>query len=419
MPYGFRLTILSALLLFPAAAAAAPANVTGIAAALEDGKVHVTWTKLDATDLAQYRVFYSHTSILDNNGLYDDYEQADASASELTLQTVPPVDTLYVAVLAVDTKGEESPLFQEEASVALRPGGAPAQPASQPASAQGGQAAQPAGEQDQELRLLSARAQSATGILLSFSQNVVVDPAKAAQAFDVRDQNGAVLGLKRLVIEGKTVILHTVPQLRGVVYAVRVGASVTGKTEAGQAVALDASQGPVLFTGSPDGIDPAAVPAQTEPRDITTLRINASPDGQGAYTVEATWMVPAGATGLRVSQSADRGATFSAERDLSPDTQTLRVRGVPPGSFGVRIRTVTADGRQSRGVTDFLNLPALSASPLMGSIFGPAPRPSTPLPAPVRSTTLPNSGIGLTAAVSMAFALATGQRMRRRRTQAK
>lgn len=400
--FSLRLAALSAALLIPAAATAQMAGVRGITATLVDGKATVRWQAATG-DVAQYRVYHSHASILQNGGKYDDFETAPGTATEYTFSSNPPVPTLYLSVLAVDRQGNESPYFLEEVALNLSQGGSPQAPSPMPAST---------GAQGATLRLLTVRAISATGVTLNFSQAVVVDQAAAMSAFDISDASGAKLQLRRLVLDGKTVTIHTQPQVRNRIYVVRVGAGVSGRTEDKRVAPLDPQQPPVLFAGSPDGVAPGSVPsvpqqtsgAQTGggPRDVSSMRLTGIPDGQGTYTIEASWVNPAGIVGLRVAQTADQGATFWPEQQLAADTQMLRVRNVPGGTFGIRVRAVGTDNSVSPGVYTTIDLPKTASR---------TPKPTVP----DRSTGLPNSGVGLAAAVILAGAGAGYREMRRRR----
>jgi hypothetical protein len=395
MKLSLRLLTLTAAMLLPMGAVAAMANVTGITADIAaGGRVRISWQK-PAGEVSAYRVYYSHASILQNGGKYDDFETVPGTQTDFTFATNPQVSTLFASVLAVNPQGEESPLFMEEASVNLQ--GSFSQLSSQSTSTQ-----------DAVLRLLTVRAVSATGVILNFSQNVVIDPQTAAQAFDISDGSGAQLVMRRLVIDGKTVTIHTVPQVRSRVYLVRVGNAVQGRTDDGRAAPLDPQQTPVLFTGSPDGIAAGTSSSSTTTvpggaRDVTALRLTAIPDANGTYTVEASWMNPAGITGLRVAQTSDGGKNFWAEQQLSADTQMLRVRNVPGGSFGIRIRTIGTDSGVSQGTFSSIDLPRTIPQPTRPTGGG--------------STRLPNSGFGLAAAVILAGAGTGFWEMRRRRAQ--
>lgn len=386
----------------PVLAMAAPPNVTGITAVNEGGRVRVTWNQVQG-DIRSYRIFYSHASILGNGGLYDDFESVDGTVNTHLLQTVPPVDELFVSILAVDGTGAESPYFLEEARVTLNGNGptSAASSAAQSQPVQGGDM----------LRLMSAQAVSATGVLLTFSHPVSIPQAQAAQAIMIDAGSGRMLQMRRYVLEGNTVLVHTVAQERGTAYRVTVASYVTGKAGT-QALALAADQTPVLFTGHASGVAPmpGQQPSGQTVSDVTNLRLRAQPEN-GAYTVEATWQTPAGTiAGYSVSQTTDGGRTYSAARMVDKSATAVKVPGVPAGQFGILVKVVAPDGTQSRGIAQIINLPALQG----GSQF-----PGTVTPMPNQgSTPLPSSGPALWLAVSGAGSLVGAWQLRRTRRAA-
>lgn len=385
----------------PVLAMAAPPNVTGITAVNDGGRVRVTWSQVQG-DIRAYRIFYSHASILGNGGLYDDFESVDGTVNTHVLQNLPPVDELFVSILAVDGTGEESPYFLEEARVVLNGNGqtsAPASSAAQPQPAQGGDM----------LRLLNAQAVSATGVLLTFSHPVSIPQAQAAQAIMIDAGSGRTLQMRRYVIEGTTVLVHTVAQERGTAYRVTVSSVVMGKNGT-QTLALAADQTPVLFTGHASGVAPTSgqqPPVNQAVADVTNLRLRAQPEN-GAYAVEATWQAPAGMiAGYSVSQTTDGGRTYSASRMVDKSATAVKVPGVPAGQFGILVKVVAADGTQSRGIAQIINLPALQGG-------GQLPGTVTPMPGNGQ-TPLPSSGPALWLAVSGAGGLIGAWQLRRAR----
>jgi hypothetical protein len=412
MKYSSRITVACALALIPfAVAVAAPGNVTGIEGELKDGKVHVSWIKPAGDEPVSYRVYYSRASILQENGLYDDFETVPATATEYTFPMLPyTTEALYVSVLAVNADGEESPLFLEETRIPI--GNAPAQTASSQASS----AASPAPVQQPSgagvIRLLSAKAVSATGVTLAFTNDVQIDLSKAASAFTVKDASGATLRVTRLVILGKEVTLHTVRQERGRVYRLEANpAIVKGKDAQGAAIALDPQQGTILFSGHPSGapfgsttnsvIPPAQPMGPSLPssahEDVRGLTLRGQATG-GTYEVNATWQAPAASDirEYRVAQSRDHGKTFAQAYSLPASTNAVKIKNVTPGAFGLSVQVVYLDNQASRGVFSEITLGKASVTqpPLpatngqLGSIVDPADGKG-------KGTSLPSSGIAL------------------------
>ena len=384
--------------------AIAPQNVMGINAVMNNGKVFVTWKQVANTDIKSYHVFYSHASILHNQGLYDDFESADGTTNSLTLQSTPPANELYVSVLAINNAGEESPYFVEEAKVVLN--GTQPQSSASPTSA-----TTIAGS---TLQLLSVETVSSTGVTLHFSHMVSVDPAKAPQAFVIKTASGTVLAIRRLIIQGMTVKLDTDQQKSNVVYRIVVGDGVTGKNTDGTTVPLDPQQAPILFSGnmmdmmggdssvsSSMGL-PTPVTPTSDLADVTQLRLTAQPDGEKTYTVSAVWQAPAFAnagasssvTGYQISQSTDEGRTYGTPFPVNAQSTSVKIPHVPAGSFSLKVQAMYGDSGTSTGISQMIPLPGKQGS-VQGTVI------NTPKP----KTHLPNSGPALWLAIGGSGAL--------------
>ncbi len=395
-------------LMLPVLALAAPGNVVGIRAELTDEGVQVSWAP-PAGDVASYRVYYSAQSILNNNGLYDDFEMVAGSELSHVLRNIPAVTDVYVSVLAVDSNGTESPYFVEEAHVTLVPSAAMTSSvmmaASSAAQAMSMPTAMPSSVmQEDVLRLLSAEAVSSTGVLLKFSLPVSISPDQASDAIILETGSGVRLAMKRFVVQGNDILVHTATQERGVVYRVKIGLGVMATGSKGQRLALSPNEVPMLFMGHATGKTPSSPSSQPSSgpivrAEVTMLRLRAQPEGK-AYRVDVTWQAPTGSpvTAYSVAQTTDGGKTYAAAKTVSKDATALTIRNVPGGSFGVIIRTVYADGSMSRGVVQTINLPKTGST--TGSVTG-------------GSTTLPNSGPALWVAL-LGIASAAGYRQVRR-----
>ena len=350
--------------------AAKVGTVTGIKTSVDNGKVVVSWDAATGDHIATYNVYWSHASILKANGQYDDFASVDGTKTSLTLDHVPPVQMLYVSVMAVNDKNEESPYFAEEAmvdvsgmtnesvssdessSIAITSSTSFESSVSSESSVKTGE--------PQSLKLLSAEAVSATGILLTFSDTVAVDSAKAVDAFSIQTGSGKQLALTRIVINGKTILLNTLPQTRGAVYVVRIGDGVTGKDALGNAFAMDAIQAPMLFTGHASGLEPQASSSSTasaEAENLTDLKsltlLHAS-EGKGFYSVTANWRITDSDTivGYSVSQSTDGGRIWSNPALISKTVKTVKIPHIPAGTFSLLVHVRFADGSTSRGLME-------------------------------------------------------------------
>lgn len=390
-----RLGLAALTLGMPLMAYAAPASVTGIKASLESGKVRVTWQQATG-DIASYRVFYSRASILGNGGLYDDFDTVEGSVNTHLLQNVPPSNELYVSVLAVDSKGEESPYFMEEAKVVLNGGAAASVARSSVAAvssvAMSRAASVGAGSAD-GFRLLSAEAISSTGVVLRFSQTISIPANQALDAIVIENGSGQKLQLRRFIIENSTLTVHTEQQRGATVYRITVSQNVTATAPNGALLRIAADQTPTLFMGFGSASATSSVAtAPTQKNDVTQLRLRAQVKDK-KYSVEATWQAAAGAgiTGYSVSQTTDGGRTYSTPRMLNASATAIKIDGVPSGSFGIMVKTVYADGT-SRGVMQSINLPALSGGGQGGVI-------TVPLPGGNGPSNLPSSGPALWLAI--------------------
>lgn len=268
-------------------------------------------------------------------------------------------------------------------------------------------------ESNAAFRLLSAEAVSATGVVLTFSHRVSILQEQAASAIMIDAGSGDMLQMRRFIIEGNTVTVHTVPQQTGKAYRVTLSQAVTG-IMGENSLLLSSDQTPILFTGHEGGAGSASSttsqPASTT-EDVVLLRLQAQPDGD-TYTVQATWQAPASGTfaAYSVSQTTDGGVTYGAPRTVNADTTAISIPDVPAGQFGVLVKTIGTDGMQSRGVAQVINLPPLTNG---GSLNGSVTQPDGK-----GKGSLPNSGPALWLAVAGAGACAGAWDLRRRKKMA-
>lgn len=232
---------------------------------------------------------------------------------------------------------------------------------------------------------------SSTGVTLHFSLPVTVDPNRAVDAVVIETASGTKLGMKRFVIQGNDLVIHTDVQERGVAYKVTVSNAVTAAGSAGQRLAVQPGENSLFVVGHSTGRDPSTTPSSsgtvTHPiikSDVTQLRLRAQPTGK-EYRVDVTWQAPAaGFIGYSVAQTTDGGKTYGPAQTIANGATSFTVNNVPAGSFGVVVRTVYSDGSQSKGVMQIIKLATIGGA--TGSVTG-------------GSTTLPNSGPALWLAV--------------------
>jgi hypothetical protein len=405
------LGLLVLTLLVPTMALAAPENVTGITATMEGQNVRVTWQQVSGA-IASYRIFYSSASILQNGGLFDDFETVDGSVNTHLLRNIPAASALTVSVLAVDAQGEESPFFVEEATVALST-------SSRPSLAPTPTLAPPSDDSPTALRLLTVESVSPTTVLLTFSHPVSIPQDRALETVVIETSDGTRLRLNRVTASGTMLVVETSQQTPGTIYRTQLGNGITGTGDDGRIIALAPDLIPMLFAGIAAALPPtpssAPVAAPDLPPspaagpDVTGLALRAQLEN-GLYTVEATWRAPnQPITGYELLQTTDNGRTFGAVTSVPPTTTGVRIPSIPPGTFGVFVRAVLQDGTRTNGLTQVIDLPGtvLSPTPLVGQVQPPVQQSG--------STALPGSGPGLWLLMTLAGAMVGVITLRQRR----
>jgi len=415
--FAARLSLGLLSLAFPLTAfAAAPDNVTGIKAVLDGGKVTVTWNKLTTQEIESYRVFYSHTSILKENGLYDDFDFVSGTENTYVFQSPPSTDMLYVSVLAVNKQGEESPFFAEEASVQLR---APKSSATESVASSATSSSIQMVAEAATLRLLKAEKASSTGVLLTFSNTIAPLTAGADTLFSIAFGSGVNLPVTGAAVSGKTVLVKTYPLTKGTVYLLQITGNLKGIDAAGKSISMDPLQLPTFVQDAASSS--SAAPAGAHP-EVTNLRLRATAEGNGFYTVDASWNAPNadGVEGFVISQSIDGGASFGPALRVSGTSRGFSIPRVNARTLGVSIRTLYTDGQTSKGIFQAI---ALGSGQTTGTVSSRSSLGTLP---PVGSVTgqtgnggkLPESGVNIWAMVTLAGAAACWKKMRMQRVEA-
>ncbi len=370
-----KFTIACALALLSLAgrvfAQVAPSPVTGVAANTINGQIVVQWDEVGSDPIDYYRVYYSGQSILNNNGLYDDFEITDGD--QTTLSFVPPqgMTDLYIAVIAVAKNGLESEFFTEEVYVKVPSSApsvsstpiAPAPKLPEPVSTP------PEIPSHTSMKLLKGEATSPEEITVEFSTSITVDPNRAPEGLKITKADGSTLQITSITISGKTVTIHTVKQERGRVYNVRFAEPFAGKN--GQL--LDHDDRSVFISGHKDGREPTSAPTQifaqppmqprvsnpTAPPDIVNPTIVPQIQQNGAYTITVEWQVdngPGDLYGIVAYQTRD-GVNFGPPSLLPVDIRGVQLQNVTPGFFGIYLQTVNVYGYVSPGVFQYVTLP--------------------------------------------------------------
>lgn len=245
------LTLLTFLIPTSVMAVGAPANVRGIQISNANGAITVTWQAIQE-NVSFYRVYFSHTSILGNQGNYDDFERTRGPESAYTFSKAPLTSgALFVSVLAVSPDGVESEGFEEEASLDL--GGVV--PVTNTTTT-------PTVANPQPMTITSVGPISSTGILVTFSEDVALNNVTAVDGyFVVTDTGGTLLRTTRVDVVSATVMIHTDPQTPGKTYVLTFAKTIPGTK--GGSVPLTVA--PAKFLGFTNTAVVVATPAPQEP----------------------------------------------------------------------------------------------------------------------------------------------------------
>ena len=432
-----------------------PGTVTGLQAyGQDDGSVIVEWVQVEG-DIAEYRVYFSQKSILENDGYYDDVETTEGPVSMHILQDVPSTfSTVYVSIMAVNASGEESPFFTEEVRVdrAVNPTSTPSSsdpdtPVMPPADTQAPMSASSAQTMPRTdaLHLLSVQALSATRVVLAFSATPIIDPASAPTAFSIIDSQGSSLPIEQLTIDGRTAMVQTMRQAAGMVYQMRLSEPLAG--EGG--LILDPIDRTAFFTGHGTGISPeeAAARAESLPQntpsqqptsplpgmlqpqtgslpDVVNFRLNASPQKNQRFMVTGQWELdPATPDGafIVVRQSRDGGRTFNTPEFLSGDLNGVQIPDVTPQNFGLVVYVANAEGESSPGVFKALFTwntpqPPAPAAAVVSSASSPSSSPSSVTAPPTpKVNSLSQTGAGAMVGIAALGALMGWRKSRKKK----
>lgn len=346
-------------------ALSAPPPVTGVTAEAINGQVVVQWNPVTTDPIDYYRVYYSNYSILENDGLYDDFEVTKGDETNLTFVPPPDLNDLYIAVIAVATSGEESEYFTEETYIKVSTGG-PAVPPPKPTPEN---PEIPEIPEHTTLKLLKGTVTSPTEMQMEFSTSITVDAEGAPKGLKITRSDGSLLHISGITIEGKIVTIRTETQKKGVVYNVQFSEPFVGKN--GQP--LDADDRAVLVTGHADG-SAATMRSNTTttlgqptgrvsnpyaPPELENLSIVPQVQPNGAYTVTVEWTVdntPGDLYGIVAYQTRD-GQTFSPPSLLPVDIRGVQLQNVTPGFFGLYLQTINVYGVTSTGAFQYITLP--------------------------------------------------------------
>ncbi|MFH0770002.1 MAG: hypothetical protein V1926_01350 [Candidatus Peregrinibacteria bacterium] len=434
-PLSVGLAVLLTLAFVPLASAKAPPPITGLGAEMVDGALKVSWSA-PSEGAAFYRVYFSAKSILENAGLYDDFETTTGPETEYTFAELPDVPVLYIAVLGVSAENEDANTFVEEVAVPL-PKSAPApttpEPTPTPLEVQEETVALPqtpvssppeeiiasssaSSEAAKTVSLAAVNVTSATGIVLTFTSPLLVEASRAPEAFSITDSSGFLLPIRRIVIENAQITVETEMQEQNRLYTLRVSEPAYSPT----GLPLDPVNRSSFFQGHPEGrlpSEPLPINPVTDVQPVQGLvnfLMEALPEANGLTTVKATWELDGDPRDLfhyLVTQSSDGGKTFS-DPTILENVGGITVRGIPPGTFGLSITPIRIDGTQAAGV--FRSITVGTVAP------PPAPVPTASITSQAKGPTTPASPLSTTGAASMLITfIALGAAAGYRRAKAK
>ena len=410
-------------------AQAGPSPVTNLQARIENGVVDIRWDPSQDQNISYYRVYYSNQSILENGGIYDDFEATPGPEANYILQYRPTGQVLYISVLAVDNQNNEGGVFVEETVVVVNqnegnaeapvlqelpnfvppeqdippqnspdlpplPPDVPANNEWQPDNAPMEQQVEQepvnqlpewqATDLGGALHLLFTEVRSPTEIYLILSTRPFVEPADAPQAFSITDSDGNPLHITSVFIDRENVTVNTEVQTRMKVYEIKLSEPLRGI--GGEP--LDAVNRQSFFDGHPDGktddpsqqqvLEPPPLTNEQimNPDGIQNLRLTTSSTLDGTYTVSARWDIEdvyRNLASYSIRQSRDGGNVFG-EAEITPFTiNGLDVPGVTPGEYGLGISVTNTLGYSSSEV--FVTIP-------VGPQDAPEPPQDPPPPPP-------------------------------------
>lgn len=403
--------------------AAAPIDVSGLRAEIQDDTGTIIQWDTVPGDIAYYRVYYSSSSILENQGKYDDFEQTDDSTPKHIFGAELLGADLYVAIMAVNTSGEESEFFSEEILVSAAENLiAPEEPLLLPDIDLPPEPElflpeqEPAADilQPELLELISVESVSPREVRLVFSEGLKIRSKDARSAFVIQKTGGEQLEILGVSIEGATALLSTDSQKEGVVYELRLTNDLVKQTS----LVVDDASRVSLFSGykneevieAPEtidaltGEDPVALTPDGIIQNIRGLVLATAANANGRYDVTAEWdssSVDSEAAFLVVGQSFDGGRTVSNPNLIPSNAINIQTQDVPAGLFGLFIQTMDVQGHLSSGVFESVVLgdsaiapapfaPAPSTNKELATIAPtPYPQPQTPSQGPQK---LPQSG---------------------------
>lgn len=355
-----------------------PGNVQNIETTYDGGTLSVRWAPVP--EAAFYRVYYSHESILENEGNYDDFERTGGPEAAFTFQSLPlSSKQIFIGVLAVNKEGIESEGFEQETSVTIARSSNSAKPipsisSSLPALPKAPPPllpSKPVPSTSVPLRLQSARAVSATGVLVTFSKNLKADSPLSSDSFLITTLSGTMLRITRVGVSGNQVLVATAPQKTDEAYLFSLlhvivsddGTSATPSEPQIQFSAFKEGVARSSLSSSSSSVS-SSVPyirrpgteAPVRPVNPSFLSLSAVPRKDGTYDVTARWGGSVGTETYGLYTAKD-GSQYSFDSARSAALVSAHYNRVAPGTLGLRVTSRNAFG-ESTGVEKVIVLPA-------------------------------------------------------------
>ncbi len=362
-----RATIALGLLCIPLGSAlAAPSNITHVETHLENGILHVSWDAAQSDPgIEFYRVYFSHESILDHDGNYDDFDRTQGDETTFDFKALPLKSSkIFVAILGVNKDGIESGGFEAESSVDV-PADAPP-PEEHPADT----------PPPTPITIVEVHADSETGVLVLFSKQLSKTVPFTPEFFAITDLSGAALGIDSVEMRGDALLLHTQHQDATKEYLFVLLQPVPAEDD----VKLEKLESPLhwMAFGHQDAPPPAENPPPEEqaaipyaqnpapeenvnpPEDAVDLALKVMRRKDGTYNVIAMWGASADSRhtlNSYVLSVSGNGETFEKNAVVAMNQTSVQYSHVLPGIFGVKVVARDAEGHESGGIQKVITLP--------------------------------------------------------------
>lgn len=362
-----------------------PGNIQHIEATYDGGILSVRWAPVPET--AFYRIYYSHESILENEGNYDDFERTAGPEAAFTFQKLPlNSERIFIGVLAVSKEDLESEGFEQEASVTIARSSSSLSPvpsisSSLPALPKAPPALPPSLELAPStsipLKIASVRAVSSTGVLVTFTKNLNTAASFVPNYFLITTLSGTMLTIVRAQVSGNQILVDTESQKPNEEYLFSLlsvipaedGTNVTPSEPQVQFSAFNEGSGMASSNSFPSVQSSVSSsvpyikkpgtgtpPSQTVPTNPSFLSLSAIPRKDGTYNVTARWGADRGTETYGLYTSGD-GKQYEWNSQRSAAETSANYSRIAPGTFGVRVTSRNVMG-ESSGIEKVIVLPA-------------------------------------------------------------